>query len=126
MDKSKALVVVEHEVNVPDIYNACGSRLDYEFFENFASEHTKVAYRIDLKQFFEFVLGQIVGPMSVTDLKRVHVITFRNHLQSHGGRRGKPCCPKTVIRKLASVSSYCEFLVEKGLLAVNPASSVKR
>lgn len=126
MSKSNVLVLVGPEINVPDVGDVYSSTLDYEFFENFASEHTKIAYRSDLKQFFKFVLGQFGRLGSVADLKRTHVIAYRNYLQSVSGRGGKPCCPKTVIRKLAAISSYCDFLVEKSLLGTNPTSSVMR
>ena len=96
------------------------SNLDYEFFENFQSEHTKKAYEADLKQFFTFIHENIGRLKSIEEIERIHVIAFRNDLQNNNN------APKTVIRKLAAINSYCEFLMEKGLLNINPATGVKR
>lgn len=126
MNKSNSLVIVKHVRHVPDVYEGYHSQLNYEFFENFESDHTKAAYKSDLNQFFGFV-SHTFGPMrSIDDLNRSHVIAYRNYLQTNGGRKGKPCCPKTVIRRLAAVKSYCDFLIEKGFMKLNPTSSVRR
>lgn len=108
------------------LYHGYDSQFNYEFFENFDSEHTKAAYKRDLVQFFEFIrnqFGQINHPQQ---LQKMHVIAFRNALQASAGKGGKPCCPKTVIRKLAAIASYCNFLIEKGLMTSNPVANVKR
>lgn len=126
MSKSNSLMIVEHVGDVANVSEGQRSTLDYEFFENFTSEHTKTAYKNDLLQFFDYIYGQFGQLRSVAELSRIHVISYRNHLQASGGRGGKGSCPKTVIRKLAAIKSYCDFLVEKGLLQTNPATSVKR
>lgn len=126
MSESNQVLVVSSEWAIDNNEQSPHARLDYEFFENFPSEHTRIAYRTDLKQFFQFILSEFGALESVANLIRPHVIAYRNFLQTTGGRRRKPCCPKTVIRKLAAVSSYCDFLVEKGLLAGNPTDSVMR
>lgn len=96
-----------------------------EFFENFNSHHTRRSYQIDINRFFEWVYTQF-QLSSYDDLERSFVIKYRNHLQEVGGRGGNPCAPKTVARKLAAISSYCDFLVEKSFLEFNPVSSIKR
>jgi integrase/recombinase XerD len=108
------------------LYNSYDSKFNYEFFENFDSEHTRTAYKRDLIQFFNFVCSQFGQISHPQQLQKAHVIAFRNALQASGGKGGKPCCPKTVIRKLAAIASYCNFLIEKGLLTSNPAANVKR
>ncbi|MBK8202843.1 MAG: site-specific integrase [Bdellovibrionales bacterium] len=108
------------------LYSDYDSKFNYEFFENFDSEHTKAAYKRDLIQFFKFILNQFGQISHPQQLQRAHVIAFRNAIQASGGRNGKPCCPKTVIRKLAAIASYCSFLIEKGLINSNPAENVKR
>ena len=96
-----------------------------EFFENFNSLHTRKSYETDIRHFlswvhFEFKLS------TYSDLERNHIIKYRNWLQEAGGRNGNPCAPKTVARKLASLSTYSDYLVEKSLLEFNPVTSVKR
>lgn len=107
-------------------YNGYKSQLDYEFFENFNSEHTKAAYKCDLIQFFQFVnkeFGQISHPQQ---LQKMHVVAFRNALQAPKADNRQPYCPKTIIRKLAAITSYCAFLIEKGLMVTNPTAHIKR
>jgi site-specific recombinase XerD len=107
-------------------YNGYQSQLDYEFFENFDSEHTKAAYKRDLVQFFQFVskeFGQINYPHQ---LQKMHVIAFRNAIRAPKSEGGQSYCPKTIIRKLATITSYCAFLIEKGLMTTNPTAHIKR
>ncbi|WP_127716130.1 tyrosine-type recombinase/integrase [Halobacteriovorax sp. HLS] len=96
-----------------------------EFFYNFNSVHTRKSYSIDIKHFFCWVFEEF-QISSYAELERSHIITYRNWLQEAGGRHGNPCAPKTVARKLAALSSYSDYLVEKGLLEFNPVTSVKR
>jgi site-specific recombinase XerD len=107
-------------------YNGYQSQLDYEFFENFDSEHTKAAYKRDLVQFFQFVnkeFGQICHPRQ---LQKMHVVAFRNAIRAPKADGGRLYCPKTIIRKLAAITSYCAFLIEKGLMTTNPTAHIKR
>jgi len=96
------------------------AKLDYEFFRNFTSKHTIKSYRNDIRQFFNF-LKEFFGNFSnFQDISRFHVVAFRNHLSD------LEYAPKTINRKLSSVSSYMDFLVEKGLMNFNTSSSIKR
>ena len=107
-------------------YGGYKSQLDYEFFENFNSEHTRAAYKRDLIQFFQFVskeFGQISHPQQ---LQKMHVVAFRNALQAPKADNRQSYCPKTIIRKLAAITSYCAFLIEKGLMVTNPTAHIKR
>lgn len=102
------------------------SALDFEFFENFESMHTRTAYKRDLIQFFKFInesFGSISSPMQ---LQKMHVIAFRNALHAPKSEGRNMCCPKTIIRKLAAITSYCNFLIEKGLMVTNPTANIKR
>lgn len=107
-------------------YGGYGSQLDYEFFENFDSEHTKIAYKRDLIQFFEFVRTEFGIISHPQQLQKMHVVAFRNALQAPRVQSGRPYCPKSIIRKIAAITSYCDFLIEKGLMASNPTAHIKR
>ena len=85
MSKSNLLVAIKSVGDVAHVR----AELDYEFFENFTSEHTKSAYKSDLLQFFRYIYGQFGRLRSVAELSRSHVIAYRNHLQANGGRDGK-------------------------------------
>lgn len=107
-------------------FGGYNSQLDYEFFENFDSDNTKTAYKNDLTQFFEFIKCEF-GPINhPQQLQKMHVVAFRNALQAPKKEGRHPYCPKTIIRKLAAITSYCAFLIEKGLMNTNPTAHVKR
>ncbi|MCP4913281.1 MAG: tyrosine-type recombinase/integrase [Oligoflexia bacterium] len=97
-----------------------------EFFENFTSLHTRKSYASDLSKFFLFLTENFKKLKKYKDIERKHIITYRNFLTETGGHDGNPCAPKTVARKLAAISSYFDFLVEKGECDFNPVGSVKR
>ena len=94
--------------------------LNYEFFENFSSAHTKKCYERDIENFFTFLNDNNVTINDLREICRSHVIGFRNSLSSIGQ------APKTICRKLSSLSSYFDFLLEKNLLDLNPCNGVKR
>ncbi|MEC7275860.1 MAG: tyrosine-type recombinase/integrase [Bdellovibrionota bacterium] len=98
-----------------------------EFFANYTSEHTRKNYKTDLIKFLEYLHDFAEGaPKDLCKVEREHVITYRNFLLETGGHDGRPSAPKTVARKLASLSSYFDYLVEKGEREFNPVQSVKR
>ncbi len=99
--------------------------LDEEFFENFTSLHTRKNYLLDINQFLEWVQFYF-KITSYENVKRIHVIKYRNFLSQSGGHGDEPCSPKTINRKLASLSTYFNFLVEKNYVQSNPVTSVKR
>ena len=108
---------VKHNTSI--LLSGYSSVVEYEFFENFHSNHTKLAYRRDLVQFFNFIktnFGPIANP---NDIQKTHVLAFRNALSASN-------CPKTVIRKLAAISTYCAFMIEKGFMSTNPTVHIKR
>lgn len=106
-------------------YGGYDSQLDYEFFENFDSDNTKIAYQRDLVQFFKFLKNEFGSISHPQQLQKTHVIAFRNMLQAPR-ESGQPYCPKSIIRKLAAITSYCDFLIEKGLMTSNPTAHIKR
>ncbi len=100
--------------------NKFNSKLEYEFFNNFQSPHTRRFYRLDISQFFDFITEYFSEVNSYKDVERVHVVAYRNFLSE------KECAPKTINRKIASVSSFFDFLVEKNIANFNPCQSIKR
>jgi site-specific recombinase XerD len=95
-------------------------KLEYEFFHNFESPHTRKSYRTDLLQFFEFLKDNFKEVLSYSSIERVHIVAFRNWLSDN------EMAPKTINRKLASASSFFDFLVEKSIVEFNPCMSIKR
>jgi integrase/recombinase XerD len=96
------------------------SKLEYEFFNNFESHHTRKSYRSDIAQFFEFLKDHFPEISNYESVERVHVVAFRNWLTDNS------LAPKSINRKIAANSSFFDFLIEKNLVHFNPCSSIKR
>ena len=92
----------------------------FEFFENFESENTKKSYRNDIKQFFNFLKDSIFDIGELNDVKRLHAVTYKKWLSDTG------YAPKTINRKMSSVSSFWDYLVEKSMVQFNVFDSIKR
>lgn len=73
-------------------------------------EKTLKAYRIDLRQYFEFV--QIDNPLK-TDIEHYITNLHKNYKQ------------KTVKRKIASVKAFYNYLEEEELIIDNPFRKIK-
>lgn len=95
-------------------------KLEYEFFSNFESLHTRKSYKIDITQFFEFLKDNFNSVANYSEIERVHVVAFRNWLADNN------LAPKTINRKIAANSSFFDFLIEKSIIQFNPVSNVKR
>jgi integrase/recombinase XerD len=100
--------------------------VDTEFLGNFTSEHTRRSYQIDINKFTIYLFDLNYRIENWNEVERALIVDYRNFLNETGGRDGRPCAPKTIARKLAALSSYFDFLVEKGDCDFNPVSSVKR
>jgi site-specific recombinase XerD len=96
------------------------SKLEYEFFNNFLSPHTRKSYRSDITQFFEFLKDHFPEISNYESVERVHFVAFRNWLTDNN------LAPKSINRKIAANSSFFDFLIEKNLVHFNPCSSIKR
>ncbi len=94
--------------------------LEYEFFNNFESPHTRKFYRLDIGQFFSFIREHFADVKTYHQVERVHVVAYRNYMHENDN------APKTINRKIAAVSSFYDFLVEKNIASFNPCHSIKR
>ena len=98
----------------------------YEFLKE-RTPLTEAAYRRDLRDFFAFTNHQFGVPklfnnrMTFEDVKRVHVVKFKNFLETSNSLRRKPFAPNSVNRKISSISSFFQFLVRREILDKNPA-----
>ena len=96
------------------------AELEYEFFHNFESPHTRKSYHIDISQFFEFLVENFSSVKSYEEINRVHFVAFRNWLSDSN------LAPKSINRKMSANSSFLDFLVEKNIINFNPCHSIKR
>ena len=87
-----------------------GKYLEYCEFIKGLDRNTLKAYRIDLKQFFKYVMEDIPGKEKIEDyITELH----------------KKFKQKTIKRKIASVKAYYNYLEEKGIISDNPFRKIK-
>ena len=100
-------------------------RLIAEFLRDLAdgrqlSTHTVAAYRVDLREFAEFV-GRYhgTGDWSLDDVDRNTVRAFQAELSRRGLAR------RTIARRLSAVRSFFRYLHREELVPANPATTVR-
>ena len=104
-----------------------GEKLHYEFFKNYNSEETRKAYYSDLKHFFDFfkmAFKQTIRHPS--QVQRVHIIAYKDFLIDCGGMDQTKASNLTVRRKMATLSSYFKFMLERDIISSNPVEGIKR
>jgi len=98
----------------------------YEFLRDRTSL-TEQAYRRDLRDFFSFTTKNFTLPrlvenkMRFDEIQRVHIVKYKKFLESTNSLRGKPFAPNSINRKLSSVSSFFQFLLQRDVVNKNPA-----
>lgn len=80
------------------------------------SAHTRLNYRIDLKDFFEFLAQDATAPERADRLK------MRSYL-AHAASKGY--AKRTLARKLATLRSFYRYFVREGRMAKNPMSAIR-
>lgn len=118
--KNLTLNYIKNDLTNIDQKNSFNYKLEYEFFHNFESPHTRKSYRVDLFQLFEFLRDNFSTVTNYKMIERVHIVAYRNWLTDN------EMAPKTINRKLAAASSFFDFLIEKGMIEFNPCLSIKR
>lgn len=93
--------------------------LEFEFLNNFESVHTRKAYKRDILYFIDFYQN-ILGHDNLKNCSRLHLVAFKEYLSN------STYTPKTINRRMSSISSYFQFLMEKGFIEFNPADGVRR
>lgn len=120
--------IIPKTTNEIEVFNDHESVEDllYEFLKDRRSTTAK-SYRIDLKEFLLFTQKYFSVPrvegkkVHFKDIKRVHIVKYKNLLEEAPCKTGKPYAPNTVNRKISSVSSFFQFLVQREILDKNPA-----
>lgn len=92
----------------------------FEFFENFSSLHTRKNYQRDIQSFVRFLMDFFAPVQSWNDVQRWHTVAYKKWLTDIEQS------PKTINRKLSSISSFFNFLLEKNLISHNPITGIKR
>jgi site-specific recombinase XerD len=89
------------------------------YLKNFLSEHTRLAYEADFRDFAGF-LSENVRPMSSPkEIRKDDIISYREHLRAHYS-------PTSVNRKMSAISSLFKELKNAHIVDSNPADGIKR
>jgi len=93
------------------------SFLDFLKYEKRYSNHTLVAYKVDLDQFLQFCMSEVKDfELSIVDFKIIRewvVMMKKSGLAS-----------RTVHRKISTIKRFFRFLIKEGVVDVNPADQV--
>lgn len=84
------------------------------FLENFDSQTTKVAYEAILEEFWTTIVRQNAQNIDISAL-----VTYKEILKDKGLKSA------TIHKKLSCIKSFCKFLHQNGMIAHNPAASLK-
>lgn len=106
-----------------DAFQAIDWFLDHLRSIRAASEHTLRAYSNDLVQFVEFARHR--GAADLAKVDRLTIREFLAHLRD-GGDGGGLRSKSSLARKVSSLRSFFGYLVDRELLAANPAVAVRR
>jgi site-specific recombinase XerD len=91
---------------------------EVEWFANIDNKRTRRAYKIDLRDFMQFV--GIRRPEEFRLVTRAHIIAWRKQLEQ------RQLAGATIRRKLAALLSLFEYLCEHNAVTNNPVKGVKR
>ena len=90
------------------------------------SAHTVVAYKTDLRQFYDFCgmdeEDEDFSRMTTKLVREWVVAEMRGALRNKGGKQ--KLHPASGKRKLSSVKAFFRFLVKEGVMEVNPAEDI--
>jgi len=66
------------------------------------------------------------GQINFSDIKRVHVVKYKNYLELQPSKTGKPYAPNSINRKISSIASFYQFLLRRELIDKNPVDFCPR
>jgi integrase/recombinase XerD len=103
----------------------------YEFIRG-RPKTTGRSYKRDLQEFFAFTnkhfgIPRVDGSrVHFGDVRRVHVVKYHNFLEETVTKLGRPLAPNSINRKISSVSSFYQFLLQRDVVDKNPVEFCKR
>lgn len=98
-------------------YPAIAAFLEYLQFEKRYSQHTIIAYKTDLEQFFAFLISQYDQP----PVSAVTSIYIRSWLAE---MRNDSITPKSLNRKISSLKSFFKYQVKMGEIKQSPTTTI--
>lgn len=89
------------------------------YLKNFLSEHTRLAYEADFRDFAKFLGSRAPRLTHPKEIRKDDVIAYREELRAHYS-------PTSVNRKMSAISSLFKELKNAHLIDHNPADGIKR
>ena len=89
------------------------------YLKNFLSEHTRLAYEGDFRDFARFLAAHIRPMIHPKEVRKDDIISYREHLRAHYS-------PTSVNRKMSAISSLFKELKNAHIVDTNPADGIKR
>ena len=112
-DEAKAAIRVHPDTSLSAAINAWGEAL-----ETYGrSINTIKAFTADLH-----LLGKFIG--AGTSVSAIGTHDLKNFLEWMLNKRGVPCSPKTLARRITSIKSFFRWLIETGVIDENPATPI--
>ena len=100
-----------------DVHDMTINELSGLFLKHMASRgstrNTLSAYRGDLSNFIEFI------DVPPEDIDRQTLVSYGDYLQRES------YAPTSVARKMSALTSFCSWLVDQGVLSVNPGVGIR-
>jgi len=91
--------------------------LEYLQFEKRYSQHTIIAYKTDLEQFFSFLASQYDSP-AISEITASYIRSWLAEM------RGENITPKSLNRKISSLKSFFKFLLKTGEVKQSPLTTI--
>ena len=95
---------------------ATGRPIGEDWLASLRNQHTRTAYRRDLRAFMQWCDGVGVDPLTAA----------RGHIDTWVGDLSEREKPATVARRLVAVRNFYEYLIDADMVASNPTDRVKR
>lgn len=91
----------------------------YLTVEKNASHHTVTSYLADIESFVEFARRQGVSEALFGHINPIFIRAYLSNLKAKGYSRN------TIVRHMASLKSFCRFLVRENLIELNPLLDIR-
>jgi integrase/recombinase XerD len=101
------------------------NKIYYGFLYNYSSPNTRRAYLKELKKFYGFLKFRMHG-ISEFEVGHAHLVAYKDELISLGGERAKKLSQNTINRSFACLFAFYEYLLDQGLVTVNPVQRIRR
>jgi integrase/recombinase XerD len=101
------------------------NKIYYGFLYNYSSSNTRRAYLKELKKFYAF-LRRRFAEITEFEVEHSHLVAYKEELINYGGERTEKLSQNSINRTFACLYAFYEYLLDQGLVKLNPVMRVKR